>query len=67
MAQNKLTKLPQVSANSLRKLNLEENQIEECDLKTHPNLTHLNLNKNKLKSLAGITAMKNLEVLTVNE
>lgn len=67
MSQNKLTKLPQIGAGALRKLNLEENQIASCDLKKHEALTHLNLNKNKLKNLEGICNLKNLEVLTVNE
>ena len=67
LSKNKLVKLPQIVAPSIVNLNVEENEIAECDFTGHPTLKVLNLNKNKLTSGAGLSGMPVLEELSIQE
>lgn len=48
-------------------LNLDENEIAECDFTGHPTLKVLSLNKNKLASGAGLHGLPKLEELSIQE
>lgn len=67
LSTNKLTKLTQVGLPSLRRLNLTENEIAVVeDWAGHDTLEILELRKNKLKKLAGVKNMRNLQELYVS-
>lgn len=65
LSKNKLTKLPQIVAPSICNLNLDENEIAECDFTGHPCIKVLSLNKNKLVSGAGLSNLAKLEELSI--
>jgi len=67
LSKNKLTKLPKIVSPSIVNLNLDENEIAECDFSEHPNVKVLSLNKNKLTSGAGIHDLPKLEELSIQE
>lgn len=67
MTANKVTKLAQIQAPRITKLTLDENEIAECDLKSHPALRVLSLNKNKLTSCKGVSGLSELEELSLQE
>ena len=67
LSKNKLTKLPQIIAPSIVNLNLDENEIAECDFSGHPCIKVLSLNKNKLASGAGLHSLPKLEELSIQE
>jgi hypothetical protein len=53
--------VPEINLVNLRKLVLNENIIETCeDFKGHNKLEILELQKNQLKNLKGLTSMENL-------
>ena len=62
---NKIKQLTNISLPSLRRLNLSENEISEAVWKGHNNIEVLELRKNKLRKLKGISNMKNLKELYV--
>ena len=65
LSKNKLTKLPQIISPSIVNLNLDENEIAECDFCEHGNIKVLSLNKNKLSSGAGLRDLPKLEELSI--
>ena len=67
LSKNKLTKLPQVISPSIVVLNLDENEIAECDFCEHATVKVLSLNKNKLASGAGLRDLPCLEELSIQE
>lgn len=67
LSKNKLTKLPQIITPAIVNLNLDENEIAECDFNGHPNIKVLSLNKNKLSSGAGLHSLAKLEELSIQE
>lgn len=55
---NKITVLEPITVINLKHLNLNENQIATAEhFQGHPNLTVLEMRKNKLKNLKGVTHM----------
>jgi Leucine-rich repeat (LRR) protein len=67
LSKNKLTKLPKIVSSSIVNLNLDENEIAECEFSDHPSIKVLSLNKNKLTSGAGIHDLPKLEELSIQE
>jgi Leucine-rich repeat (LRR) protein len=67
LAGNKLTKLRQLLCTKLRSLNVDNNEIAECEMVQHSQLHALSANKNKLTSLKGFTDLWSLEVLNLAE
>jgi Leucine-rich repeat (LRR) protein len=64
---NKLQKLPKILCSALKNLNLDNNEIGSCSLSNHQAIEVLSLNKNKLKSLEGLSDLYSLKSLSVNE
>ena len=64
---NKLTKLPNISAPSLFKLVLDENEIATSELKSHQCLKILSMNKNKMTNCNGLSRLFNLQDLSIQE
>ena len=62
---NKIKTLTNIVLPALRRLNLSENEISEVTWKGHNGIEILELRKNKLRKLKGISAMKNLKQLYV--
>ena len=62
---NKIKALTQITLPSLRRLNLSENEITEVTWKGHASIEILELRKNKLRKLKGLTNLKNLRQLYV--
>lgn len=67
LSNNKITRIPGIVLPCLRKLNLNENQIDNCDeFRGHGKLETLSLRKNKLR-ICKIRNMPNLQDLDVSE
>lgn len=65
---NKITRLEHLKLNKLRKLILNENEINNCEnFEGHPTLEILEIKTNKLKDLTGIKNCPNLKELYVDE
>ena len=64
---NKIKILTNIALPALKRLNLSENEISEVAWKGHNGIEILELRKNKLRKLKGISAMKNLKQLYVCE
>lgn len=63
---NKIKEFTQISLPSLRKLNLNENEISSIkEWKGHATISILELRKNKFRKLKGLINMKNLTELYV--
>ena len=67
LSKNKITELKQLQSPSIVRLVLDENEIAKCDIKHHPSLKFLSLNKNKLTSGEGISRLTTLEELSIQE
>ena len=68
LTKNKLTSLPAIPLPRLTRLLLNENEIATCAaFEGHAALLHLDLSKNKLQNLGGLSGMPQLQVLDVSE
>lgn len=68
ISSNKIKKLPRIEAPKLRKLNLNDNKIDDLsEFKGHHTIELLELRKNRLKSLDGLKDMSSLIELYLAE
>ena len=64
---NKITALPQIVANSLRSLVVDENEIAKIDFAGHLSLEILSMNKNQMTNCHGLASLKALTSLQMQE
>ena len=64
---NKVKVLENIEAPQLLRLNLSENEIDSITWKGHPNIAYLEMRKNKLRKLEGLSNMPHLVELYLSE